>query len=135
MNQFIGTGNLGAEPLAKDIIIGGEPRRVCELRVFFDQYAPDGNGGVKQVGGFWQNVEIWREALIDHCMAHLRKGARVVVVAQMRGDQWEHKGTGEPRYGTHLVADEVGITLGRIESVRFRPKREVDTAQPEDRAS
>lgn len=123
MNQFVGTGNLGLDPIAKEIIVSGEPRKVCDLRVYFDQYAPDGQGGVKQVGGFWQNVSIWRPSLIENCMAHLRKGARVLVIAQMRGDQWEDKNTGEVKNGTYLVADEVGLTLGRIESVSFRPKR------------
>jgi len=41
-NEFRGTGNLGDNPTLKTVLVKGEDRKVAEIRVFFDEYKPDG---------------------------------------------------------------------------------------------
>jgi single-strand DNA-binding protein len=58
-NSYQGTGNLGDSPVLKTIQVNGEDRKVAELRVFFDNYRPDGQGGLEQTGGYWLDVSVW----------------------------------------------------------------------------
>ena len=46
-NEFRGTGNLGAAPILKHVMVKGEDQAVCELRVFFDEYSRDDKGEIK----------------------------------------------------------------------------------------
>mgnify|MGYP006313880431 CR=1 FL=1 len=38
----------GDPPRLKTVLVGSEERQVAELRVFFDDYRPDGKGGLEQ---------------------------------------------------------------------------------------
>ena len=58
-NTYQGTGNLGDSPAIKTVQVNGEDRKVAELRVFFDNYRSDGQGGVEQSGGHWMDVSLW----------------------------------------------------------------------------
>lgn len=130
-NEFRGTGNLGDNPSRKIVQVAGEERTVTELRVFFDDYKPDGNGGFEQAGGFWLSVSVWdkrAEAAADL----LRKGARVMVVGRLAQNTWTDKETGEDKSGFHLNADDVFLSLSRIENVEFKAKKEPPREQPAD---
>lgn len=122
-NEFRGTGNLGDSPTLKTVIVAGKEKKVAELRVFFDDYKPDGNGGFEQVGGFWLNVSVWdkrAEAAADM----LRKGARVMAIGRLTQSTWTDKETGEEKNSLQLNADDVFLSLSRIEKVEFRAKKE-----------
>lgn len=121
-NRFEGTGNLGADPTLKSVPVDGETRKVCELRIFFADYRQDEAGGYEQSGGFWLDVNIWREGLAETCLNLLRKGTRVAVVGRLVHNTWTDK-DGEERSAFRLIAESLTLALGRIESVRFRPKR------------
>jgi len=129
-NRFTGMGNLGDNPTLKQVIVEGEPRKVCEMRVYFDEYRPDGGGGFEQAGGFWLAVNVWRASLAENCSQHLRKGARVSVTGRLDMQTWTDK-EGEERNELRLIAEDVTLALGRIESVRMRPKRGADDAARE----
>ncbi len=121
-NQFSGTGNLADTPTLKSVTVNGEDRKVAEMRVFFDEYKPDGQGNFEQVGGFWLDVSIWgrrAEQVAELC----RRGARIYAIGSMKEDRWPDKDTGEERSKHYLVADDIFLSLSRIESVKFRPKR------------
>ena len=122
-NRFTGTGNLGDNPTLKQVIVDGKPRKVCEMRVFFDEYRSDGSGGFEQSGGFWLNVDTWRESLAENCARHLRKGARVALAGRLDMQSWTDKETGELRNELRLIAEDITLALGRIEAVQFRPKQ------------
>jgi single-strand DNA-binding protein len=100
------------------------------MRVYFDEYRPDGEGGFEQAGGFWLAVNVWRASLAENCSQHLRKGARVSVTGRLDMQTWTDK-EGEERNELRLIAEDVTLALGRIESVRMRPKRGADDAARE----
>jgi len=77
-NEFRGTGNVGADPVLKNVLVADEERYVAELNVFFDEYRRDGRGGFEQVGGFWMSVNVWGEQLAAEVAALVKKGARVL---------------------------------------------------------
>ncbi|MBI1285745.1 MAG: single-stranded DNA-binding protein [Thiobacillus sp.] len=120
-NEFRGTGNLGDNPTLKTVLVKGEDRKVAEIRVFFDEYKPDGQGGFEQSGGFWMNASVWDKRGEDVAQ-HLRKGARVHVTGRLAEQEWTDKESGEVRKTMQLNADDVYLSLSRLEDVKFRPK-------------
>jgi single-strand DNA-binding protein len=122
-NEFRGTGNIAVAPTVKTVMVAGEPRRVAELRVFFDDYKPKGQGTFEQSGGFWLDVSVWGDPLADSAAQHLKKGARVHVTGRLSESKWNAQDGGQERRSMQLNADNVFLSLARIEEVRFRAKR------------
>lgn len=127
-NVFSGTGNLGDNPTLKTVSVNGEDKKVAELRVMFDEFKPDGDGGFKPNGGLWLNVSVWGKRA-ETAAALLRKGARVRVDGRLTEQQWTDKETGVERTAHSIVADDITLSLSRIESVTFKPKREYSEAE------
>ena len=121
-NVFSGTGNLGDNPTLKTVSVNGEDKQVAELRVFFDDYKPDGDGGYEPNGGMWLDVTVWGKRAIK-VSSLLRKGARVHVEGHQEEDKWVDK-EGKERTKHRITADDITLSLSRIESVTFSPKRE-----------
>ena len=63
-NLFSGTGNLGDNPTLKTVSYNGVDNQVAELRVFFDDYKPDGDDGYEPNGGLWLDVSVWGKRAI-----------------------------------------------------------------------
>lgn len=124
-NEFRGTGNVGDVPALKTVLVGEEERKVAELRVFFDEYRPDGNGGFEQTGGFWLDVNVWGERRATDVAQHVKKGARVHLVGRLTESKWTVKETGEERRALQLNADDLFLSLARLAEVEFKPRREV----------
>lgn len=123
-NEFRGTGNVGDTPALKTVKAGEEERKVAELRVFFDEYRPDGNGGFEQTGGFWLSVNVWGERRAAEVAQHVKKGARVHVVGRLTESKWTAKETGEERRALQVNADDLFLSLARLSDVGFKPRRE-----------
>ena len=123
-NEFRGTGNVGDTPALKSVKVGDEERKVAELRVFFDEYRPDGNGGFEQTGGFWLSVNVWGERRAAEVAQHVKKGARVHVVGRLTESKWTAKESGEERRALQVSADDLFLSLARLSDVGFKPRRE-----------
>lgn len=124
-NEFRGTGNLGSEVEVRDVTVNNEQRKVATLRVFFDEYKPDGAGGFEQSGGIWLNVSVWGRRA-EQAAKLLNTRARVHVVGRLTEQHWKDKDTGEDRSGFQVEADELYLSLTRVETVSFRPPRNED---------
>jgi single-strand DNA-binding protein len=134
-NQFIGTGNLADAPSLKRVTVDGDERAVANLRIFFDEYSRDDHGEFTQRGGLWFNVSAW-DQLAENAARLLRKGARVRIEGRLKAGQWIDKDTGETRPTIEIVADDITLKLGRIESVTFRAARpRLGSQEPEPNPS
>lgn len=122
-NVFSGTGNLGDNPTLKTVSVNGVEKKVAELRVMFDEFKPDGDGGFESNGGVWLDVSVW-DKRAETAASLLRKGARVRVDGRLTEQRWTDKETGKERTAHSIIADDITLSLSRIESVTFRPKRE-----------
>ncbi|MCA1851440.1 MAG: single-stranded DNA-binding protein, partial [Beggiatoa sp.] len=87
-NHFAGRGNLGADPDLMHVEIGGEPRAVAALHIYFGRPVPDGDGGFTDKGGFWLPVNLWGPKA-ETIAKLLRKGARVRAEGTLVQDTWE----------------------------------------------
>ncbi len=128
-NEFRGTGNAGDLPVLKTVLVGNEERQVAELRVFFDEYRQDGNGGVEQAGGFWLDVNVWGERHAAEVARLVKKGARVHVTGRLVESRWTVTATGEERTALYLNADHLFLSLTRLAAVRFQPRRDLSAVK------
>jgi single-strand DNA-binding protein len=128
-NTFQGKGNLADAPTLKTVTIAGEDRKVAEMRVMFDEYSyDDAKAQYVQDGGFWLGVSVWDHRAEDAARL-LRKGCRVRVEGTLRQFLYAVEGAAEKVPGYQMLADDITLCLGRIESIVFKAKRE---AQPKE---
>ena len=122
-NEFRGTGNVAETPRLKTVMVGSEERSVTDMRVFFDDRRPDGQGGFEKSGGFWLDVNVWGDRRAADVVQHVRKGARVHVVGHLTESTWTTTDTGAERRALHLDANELFLSLGRVAGVTYQPPR------------
>jgi len=127
-NEFCGTGNVGADPVLKTVLVGQEERQVAELRVFFDEYRSDGKGGFDQSGGFWLDVNVWGERRPAEVVQLVKKGARVYATGRLSESRWTVTATNEERSALYLDADDLYLALSRLAEVKYKPRREAQQA-------
>jgi len=128
-NEFRGTGNAGDQPLLKTVLVGNEERQVAELRVYFDEYRQDGNGGLAQTSGFWLDVNVWGDRHAAEVAQIVKKGARVHVIGRLAERKWTVTETGEERRALYLNADRLFLSLARLADAKFKPRREASEAR------
>ena len=120
-NTFIGTGNLGSDPVLTSPV-GEDKRQVADLRVYFDKPVKNQETGeYDDKGGFWLDVSAW-DRLADDVMRVLKKGARVRVEGSLKHNVWTDEKTGEEKSKFVLYADGIFLTLAHIESTQRRQK-------------
>ena len=117
-NLFVGKGNLGDSPKLKNVQKhDGTTFTVANMRVMFARWGQDAEGNVKQIGGFWREVEIYGSKA-EACARHLRKGVRVLVIGEERDFQAKDE-AGQEVQVIKVVAEDVALQLSRIESITF----------------
>ena len=120
-NTFIGTGNLGADPVLTSPV-GEDQRQVADLRVYFDKPVKNPETGeYEDKCGFWLDVSAW-DRLADDAMRLLTKGVRVRVVGSLKHNVWTDDKSGEEKSKFVLYADDISLILSRVESVQRRQK-------------
>ena len=62
----------------------------------------------------WHNITVFGQ-LAEHVASSIEKGSHVIVVGKLVISSYEDKKTGEKKWTTKILADEVGL------SCRFRP--------------
>ncbi|PIZ73487.1 hypothetical protein COY07_01940 [Candidatus Peregrinibacteria bacterium CG_4_10_14_0_2_um_filter_43_11] len=62
--------------------------------------------GQKQSGTAYHNVVVWR-GLADIASRFLKKGSQVFIAGRIQTDEWEDQNTGQKRYKTRIVADDM----------------------------
>jgi single-strand DNA-binding protein len=128
-NSFHGKGNLGDAPTLKTVSVSGKDRKVAEMRVMFDEYSYDETTKeYTQAGGFWLGVSIWDDRA-ENAARLLRKGCRVSVDGTLRQFMYAVEGAAEKVPGFQVLADDITLCMGRIESVAFKAKREASQTE------
>ncbi len=122
-NRFSGKGNLADAPTLKAVRINGEDRKVAEMRIFFDEYSRNADGDFEQDGGMWLGVSIWGQRA-EAAARLLRRGARVSVEGQLKQFLYAVDGADEKVPGFQVLADDILLSMSRIESVNYTPKRQ-----------
>jgi single-strand DNA-binding protein len=107
VNKVILIGNLGAKPELKYLPSG---QAVCELRLATNEVFTDKNNQ-KQERTEWHAVVVWGKTG-ENCAQYLDKGRSVYVEGRLQTRSWDDKNSGEKRYKTEIVANQVTFLGG-----------------------
>ena len=114
-------GNLTADPELKFL-----PTGVGKLAfsIAVNHYWTDTDGEKQEKVSFF-NIVAWRN-LADDAANVLTKGVRVVVTGRLERS-WDDKETGAKRSTVEVLADNIGLAVGNIESFVRKQKPEGQT--------
>jgi single-strand DNA-binding protein len=107
VNKVILIGNLGAKPELKYLPSG---QAVCELRLATNEVFTDKNQQ-KQERTEWHSVVVWGKTG-ENCAQYLDKGRSVYIEGRLQTRSWDDKTSGEKRYKTEIVANQVTFLGG-----------------------
>jgi len=101
LNKVQIIGNLGRDPEIRQA--GDSP--VADFSVAVTEKFK-GRDGQQQERTEWVNVVAWRR-LAEVARDYLRKGSQVYVEGKLSTRSWQDKTTGQKRYQTEVVADNI----------------------------
>lgn len=114
VNKVIIVGNLGKDPEIK-YTPSGTP--VAKLTVATNERYKD-KGGEWQDRTEWHNVVLWQR-LAEIAGEYLKKGGKVYIEGRLQTRSWEDKQTGQKKYMTEIVANDLVLLGGRSEGADY----------------
>ena len=108
VNKVILIGNLGAKPELKFLPSG---QAVCEMRIATTDVYND-KQQQRQEKTEWHRIVVWGKTA-ENCAQYLDKGRQIYVEGRLQTRSWDDKNTGEKRYMTEIVANQVTFLGGR----------------------
>lgn len=64
----------------------------------------------------WYRVTVFGKTA-ENCIKYLAKGSQVLIQGRMKTDSWADKATGETKYSTKLIADQVKFLSKKVQRV------------------
>lgn len=128
LNKVMIIGNLGRDPEMR-YTPNGSP--VTNFSVAVTRRWKTAEGEQKEETE-WFNVECWSK-LAEIANQYLAKGKQVYIEGRLRTHSWEDQQTGEKKYRTQVVANEM-VMLGQRGDQggdQFSPDRAMATETPE----
>lgn len=104
LNKVMLTGHLGADPEMR-FTPQGSP--VTTFRVASNRSWKSGDG-VQHDDTEWFRIVAW-DKLAEICNEYLKKGTRVYIEGRLQTRSWDDRNTGEKRYMTEVVAQDMII--------------------------
>jgi single-strand DNA-binding protein len=123
LNKVMIIGRLGADPESR-FTTSGSP--VTTFRVAVGRQWRDGNGEAREETE-WFSVVAWNK-LAEICSQYLTKGSRVYLEGRLQTRSWEDQQSGQTRYKTEMIANDMIILDGR----EGRPSRDEEYGPPRD---
>ncbi len=109
LNKVMVIGRLGTDPEMR-FTASGSP--VTTFRVASCRQWKDSNGDMREETE-WFSVVTWNK-LAEICNQHLNKNARVYLEGRLQTRSWEDQQSGQTRYKTEIVANDMIILDNRI---------------------
>src|SRR5205085_1339040 len=110
VNKVILVGNLGKDPEVKYTSTGTPVAK----------FSVATNEGYKDKSGQWQDRTEWHSIVAWQRLAeivgeYVKKGSKVYIEGSLRTSSWEDKQSGEKKYRTEIVAQDLVLLGGRGE--------------------
>ncbi|NWG22477.1 MAG: single-stranded DNA-binding protein [Chloroflexi bacterium] len=110
LNKVMLTGHLGADP---EMRFTPQGSAVTTFRVASNRSWKSGDGA-QHDDTEWFRIVAW-EKLAEICNEYLKKGTRVYIEGRLQTRSWDDKNTGEKRYMTEVIAQDMIILSPRGE--------------------
>lgn len=102
VNKVILVGRLGRDPEMKSTPSG---MSIAKFSIATDEKFTDRNGD-RQERTEWHNIVAFNK-LAEICGQYLRKGKLVYIEGSIRTDSWEDKESGQKKYRTEIIANQM----------------------------
>jgi single-strand DNA-binding protein len=111
VNKVILVGNLGKDPEVK-YTSTGTPVAKFSLAT---------NEGYKDKSGQWQDRTEWHNVVAWQRLAeivgeYVKKGSKVYIEGRLQTSSWDDKETGQKKYKTEIIANDLVLLSGRSET-------------------
>lgn len=108
LNKVILIGNLGRDPEVRYMPNG---EAVCNFSIATSDSWKD-KQGQKQERTEWHNIVMYRR-LAEIAGEYLKKGSSVYLEGRIQTRKWQDKNTGQDRYTTEIIADQMQMLGGK----------------------
>lgn len=112
VNKVILVGTLGADPEIRHMPSGGA---VANLSLATNEQWTDKQSGQKQERTEWHRVTLFNR-LAEIAGEYLRKGRQVYIEGSLRTEKYQDKQTGQDRWSTSIIAQNMQLLGGPGES-------------------
>jgi single-strand DNA-binding protein len=102
VNRVILIGRLGKDPEVRATPSGSN---VAKFTIATDERYTDRNGE-RQERTEWHNIVAWGK-LAEICGQYLKKGKLVYIDGSIRTDSWDDKESGQKKYRTEIIANNM----------------------------
>ena len=109
VNKVILVGNLGRDP---EVRYSPEGSAICNVSIATTSQWKDKNSGERREETEWHRV-VFYNRLAEIAGEYLKKGRSVYVEGRLKTRKWQDKDTGQDRFSTEIVADQMQMLGGR----------------------
>jgi len=109
LNKVILMGNLGKNPETRTLESGTV---MCRFSIATTETFKN-RSGEKTSHTEWHNIVLWR-GLAEVASKYLNKGDKVLIEGRIRTRSWEDKESGQMRYSTEILADQMQMMGSNI---------------------
>src|SRR5690606_35151078 len=130
VNKVILVGNLGRDPETR---FSPDGAAICNLSLATTSQWKDRATGERREEVEWHRV-VFYNRLAEIAGEYLKKGRSIYVEGRIKTRKWVDKETGQDRYSTEIIADQMQMLGGRDDDggQREAPQRQPQqTRQPE----
>ena len=103
LNKVILVGNLGKDPETRTLESGTV---MCRFSLATTETYKNRQSGEKTSHTEWHNIVLWR-TLAEVADKYLHKGDKVLIEGRIRSRSWEDKESGQMRYITEILTDQM----------------------------
>ncbi len=112
VNKVILIGNLGKDPELKYTPNG---TAVTKFGVATADRFKDKTSGEWKERTDWHNIVCWQRTA-EIAAEYLKKGSKVYIEGRLRNDSWDDKETGQKKYKTEIICNDLVLLGGRGEA-------------------
>ena len=108
VNKVILVGNLGRDP---EVRYTPDGSAICNISIATTSQWKDCNTGERREDTEWHRV-VFYNRLAEIAGEYLRKGRSVYIEGRLKTRKWQDKETGQDRYSTDIVAEQMQMLGG-----------------------
>lgn len=124
INKVILIGNLGRDPEVRYTPNG---LAVANLALATSESWKDKQSGEQVERTEWHRIVMYQR-LAEIAGEYLRKGSKIYIEGRLQTRKWQDKNTGQDRYSTEIIANEMQMLDSKGGSADYAPATEKATA-------